>query len=256
MKEYPLSPRKRGERFGDMNVSGTCIESDSPAPRTWRSVLAWWGVIPVVAFLAMEVVYGWPRAVEGASSPEFAVSYLAGDVLGRLLMAYGISWIVYRAALRSRLAATIAFSLMMGLVSVGLLPKATSFEGFRFEIPARWTRVPPQRAKTKAMLALISGNPGSPNALLMVDVGKPASPDAMEIAKSLAGRDGSVLPQKVAVDHDEGIRIETPSVDLSRPRIAVVVMRQEKVYLIMAAAVEGTDISRAFEEVIKTWRWN
>jgi hypothetical protein len=204
----------------------------------------------------MEAVYGWPRAAANATSSEYAVSYFVGEVLGGLLIAYGLSWVVYRAALRSQLAATIAFSLMMGLASVALLPRATSFDDFRFEIPRGWTLVPPQRAKTKAMLALINGKTNTPDGLLMVDVGKPASPDAMEGAKSLAGSDGRVLPEKVAVDHDEGVRVETPSVDLSRPRIAVVVMRKEKVYLIMGASIQGADISPAFEEVLKTWRWN
>ena len=56
----------------------------------------------------------------------------------------------------------------------------------------------------------------------------------------------------VQVDGTEGIKVETTSKDLSRPKFAVVVFRDEKVYLIMAAQKPGTDVSQAFDEVVKS----
>jgi hypothetical protein len=237
-------------------VTDAIPESDTKPRRSWRSILAWWGFIPVIAFFAMEVVYGWPRAVIRATSPELATSYFVGHVLGALLISYVIAWIAYRVARRSRLVGTIAFSAIMALACVSLLPRLTSFGDFRFELPTGWVQGKPERPKTKALLAMIPRGAKSPDGLLMVDVGKAAAPSAMDLAKSLAGRDGRVLPEPVAVDQEEGVRVEMPSVDLSRPRCAVVVFRNGKAYLIMAAAMKGTDITDAFEEVLKTWKWN
>ena len=50
--------------------------------------------------------------------------------------------------------------------------------------------------------------------------------------------------------------VETTSSDLSRPRHVVVIFKDGQVYLIMAAAAGGADVSSAFDEVLRTWRWN
>src|SRR4029078_12260533 len=92
--------------------------------------------------------------------------------------------------------------------------------------------------------------------VMKVDFGKPSLPTARELAERLAGNDGSFFPDPVSIDRTEGIRVKIPSTDLSRPRFAVVVFRDQKTYLIMAAAVYGVDISEAFDQVLRSWRWN
>ena len=91
--------------------------------------------------------------------------------------------------------------------------------------------------------------------MLKVDVGKPSLPTARQMADALAGKDGRVLEGMVSLDGSEGIRVETPSSDMSRPRFAMVIFRDEKVYLIMAAGRKGVDVSGAFNQVLRTWRW-
>jgi hypothetical protein len=134
-------------------------------------------------------------------------------------------------------------------------PPRTSFGTFEFVIPAKWSRAKPDRTKTAAMLLLNGTVWNKSDGMIMVDVGKPAAPSAKELAQALAGKDGKVHADPVQVDGSEGIKVETTSQDLSRPKYAVVVFRDEKVYLIMAAQMPGTNVSQALDQVIKSWKW-
>ena len=134
-------------------------------------------------------------------------------------------------------------------------PALTSFGAFLFEIPIGWTRVQPDREKTAAMILLNGTTWDRADGMLKVDVGKPALATARQTAEALAGKDGRVLPEPVSLDGVEGIRVETTSTDMSRPRFAVVMYRDDKFYLVMAASARGTDVSGAFDQVLKTWRW-
>jgi hypothetical protein len=256
----------------------------SPAPLPYESaqaqksktpILAWWGIIPTVIFVAFEAIFGWPEAKIRATAPGYALSYLVGRAIGGLLISFVIAWIAYRIGRRSQLAATITFSIAIGFVGLTVVershrprpsnaeliqasstPVVTSFGAFRFEMPSGWMRVQPDKEATAAMILLNGAVWNAADGMLMVDVGKPSFPTARQMAQSFADKDGRVLPDSVLVDGIEAIRVETPSADMSRPRFVVVVFRDEKVYLIMAAAVKGADVSGAFDQVVRTWRWN
>ena len=243
------------------------LPPDSPVPRAKVSMLAWWGVISVAALIAIEVVYGWPQAKAKATVPEAAISYLMGHILGALLVALVVAWVAFRIGKRSQLSATIVFSVVVGISCLSVLaasrrgqPPApltgpASFGAFQFEVPAGWKSVPPDRAKTMAILLLNGTARNEPDGMLKVDVAKPAFPTAREVADVLAGNDGRVSQDPVSLDGIEGVRVDTSSTDMSRPRFAVVVFRDEMAYLIMAAGANGADVSKAFDQVLKTWRW-
>ena len=250
------------------------------AQQSNRLTLAWWGLIPVIAFIALQVVYGWPVAVARATTPDATVSYLVGSIIGGLLIPFGIAWVVYRMAGRSQQAATIAFSVVIGLICLGLVarprpvvtsngiatsssnmpastsgaPVLASFGVFQFEMPAGWTRVKPDAENTAAMILLNGATWDKSDGMMKVDVGKPTVPTARQMAQALAGKDGRVLRGAIMLDGAEGIRVQTTAATLSRPRYAVVVYRDGKAYLIMAGT-NGADIAGAFARVLKTWRW-
>ena len=135
-------------------------------------------------------------------------------------------------------------------------PKKTSFGEFEFAIPAKWSSVRPDREKTAVMLLLNGTAWNNADAMIKVDVGKPAAPTAEELAKALAGRDGKVYPDPVLVDGAKGVKVETSSTDMSRPKFAIVVYRDGKAYLIMAAEKKGDAISDALDAVVKSWKWS
>jgi hypothetical protein len=134
-------------------------------------------------------------------------------------------------------------------------PARTSFGAFEFAIPSGWASIKPDREKTAAMLLLNGTAANNADAMVKVDVGKPAAPTAKDLAKALAGKDGKVYPDPVSVDGTDGIKVETKSTDMSRPKLAIVIFRDEKVYLLMAAEKQGSHVSDAVDQIVKTWKW-
>jgi hypothetical protein len=135
-------------------------------------------------------------------------------------------------------------------------PARTSFGAFEFAIPSKWSRVEPPGAKTAAMLLLNGSAWNNADAMIKVDFGKPAAPTPQALAKALAGKDGKVSPDPVLVDGEKGVKVETTSTDMSRPKVAVIVYRNGTAYLIMGAEKNGSAVSGALDEVVKSWKWS
>ena len=157
----------------------------------------------------------------------------------------------------STFVATLVSALILACASLRAddAPATTSFGDFEFAIPAKWSRVEPDRGKTAAMLLLNGTRWDNADAMIKVDVGKPAKSSARELAKALAGKDGKVDPDPVSVDGTEGIKFENTSTDMSRPKAGIVIFRDKKAYLVMAAQQRGTDVSDALEQITKSWKW-
>ncbi len=81
--------------------------------------VAWWGIIPTVAWLAVGVVWGWPAAATVAH--QFAFSYWVGATIVPLLLILLVAWIAYRVAGRSQLAGTLTFCGLVALATLGQL---------------------------------------------------------------------------------------------------------------------------------------
>jgi hypothetical protein len=244
-----------------------------PPGRRKPSMLAWWAVFPLAGFLVVEAVYGWGIAVKRATAPDLAVSYLCGSVIGGLLISLGVAWVTYRVGSRSRYAATLAFTGVMLLCCGGVFRQAREmarlheggpsgdatatqrheFADFSFETAGDWREAQSPKQKTLAFVVLPDGAGTQPRGMIMVDAGKPTS-DVRQTASRLAP-DGRVLPDPVRVGGVEGVRVESPSTDLSRPKVAVVLVRDQRMYLIMAANAGGYDVTPDFDQVLETWKW-
>jgi hypothetical protein len=131
------------------------------------------------------------------------------------------------------------------------------FDGFSFEIPSGWSRVAPDRPKTKAMLLLGGERWDSAKGMLKVDAGAAASGDATATADGLAKNiSGEVRPEPIDIDGERGILIQaSPTGAAMSPTRALVVFHKGEVHLIMAGAVSGVDVTNAFSHVCKTWKW-
>lgn len=236
-------------------------------------MLAWWGLFPVVVYVAVQCLLGWKTA--HAEAPQFAVSYWVGSVIGGFLIAALVAWIVYRTAGKSQVAGTVGFTMVLALASLSVAkqsitgavsktavipasdkPVMGSFGEFRFEIPAGWMSVPPPRDSQKAFLLLNSNDWTKADGRIDVDVGTPALSTARQLAKSVAGKEGKVRAEPTFVDGVEGVRVDMPSPNVTQPRFCAVVFRDGQAYLIFAAQSPGHDVSDAFEHILKTWRWN
>ena len=248
----------------------------SPPPQVARPpILAWWGIIPSLVFIALQVAFGWPHAKVRATSPQYALSYLMGGVLAGLLISFIIAWVVYLVSGRSQLSATITYTLLIGVFCLSVISQAkrgrqagaperppaaastpTSFGAFDFNIPAGWSNAGTAAGKAKAVIILNARTRPPADGVLRVEAGRPTLPTARQVAETFAADGGRVIPDPVSIDGVEGVRVETTSTDLSRPRHVVVVFKGDQAFLIMAAAANEVDVSAAFDDVLRTWRWN
>jgi hypothetical protein len=242
-------------------------------------MLAWWGIIPLSGFVLIQATFGWSEAKVRATSPEYAFSYLVGKLIGGMLISLVISWIVFRATRKSQLAATIAFSSILGLLSLPALigpqlrrpeitdleqrpaPNANSAttpavrldsENFSFEVPKKWLQGRSDQKKTKALLLLGGSRLDLAKGMIMVDVGVPVFPTAQAMAESFHGQ---VAKSPVDVDGEKGLLVTTSSDNLDKPRTIIIIFRGGKVYLIMAASKEGADTTAAVETIRTSWKW-
>ena len=131
------------------------------------------------------------------------------------------------------------------------------FGDFSFELPEGWLNVPPDCAKTKVTLLLGGSRWDNAKGMILVDVGSPSLPNAQAMADTFVkSLNGKVAKNAVDVDGEKGVKVTTSSKTLNDPRIIVIVYRRGKAYLIMAATIEGTDATEAFEQVRKSWKWS
>ncbi len=127
---------------------------------------------------------------------------------------------------------------------------------FSFVIPGGWSSIAPDQNKTKAMLLLGGARWDNAKGMIKIDVGLPVYPTAYETAESFVrSAEGQVSPDAVNVDGEKGVRVVIRSNSMAVPREVVVIFRQGHAYLVMAGAVDGTEVSEAIEEMLSTWKW-
>ena len=128
-----------------------------PAPSVEKKdpFLSWWGIIPALAVLVFEVLYGWPKAKALGNDMSGTVGYFAGGVAAGILIPAIIAWIVYRITGRSRSASTVTFTIVCAVVCLSLPgaairamklstePTPISVEDFRIQVPPGWQRANP-----------------------------------------------------------------------------------------------------------------
>jgi hypothetical protein len=87
-------------------------------PNAKRWPLCWWAIFPALLFIGVEVMFGVPK---GEHSTDYNGAFIVGTCGIGLVFSLVLSWIAYQVTGRSRLAATIVFSLALGIVGVGTI---------------------------------------------------------------------------------------------------------------------------------------
>jgi hypothetical protein len=142
--------------------------------------------------------------------------------------------------------------------AAAVVAKRERFDGFSFELPNGWSRVTPDGENTQALLLFGGERRDSAKAMIKVDVGTPASKNPKTVAASLAQDfGGNVQPEPADLDGARGVQVLAPPAGSGlSSKNAIVVIRHGELYLIIAGAVAGTDISDALEQVRKSWKWD
>jgi uncharacterized protein YbdZ (MbtH family) len=131
-----------------------------------------------------------------------------------------------------------------------------SFGDFSFTIPSGWKVVAPDRDKTKAMILLDGTTVQNAKAMIKVDVGNPTAPSAEALAQGFAkSAGGTVSPEPLDFDGTQGINASTSSSEMTTPRNLIVILRGNRVYLLMVGAVEGVDVAAPIAAIRKSWSW-
>jgi len=236
-------------------------------------MLAWWGVIPAVVFVVVEIYFGSAVAKNRATGPDTQVSYLMGVIFAGLLISTVIGWIAYRLLRRSQVAGTVAFSAILALFCLsvltitGVVPGLArrgstqsaaggraSFGDFSVVTPSGWASTTPDRQKTAAMFLLGDESLQNARALIKIDAGKCQFENGREAVAAFAG--GKMTPTAISLGDNEAFQIEMPAGGgMSRPRFVAASVRDHKLYLIMGAGADDVDLAGAFQQIINTWRW-
>lgn len=93
--------------------------------------------------------------------------------------------------------------------------------------------------------------------MIMVDIGKPVEPDARKTAEGLARNwGGKVLEETTELDGEIALRVHVanPGEGL-RPKEGIVVIRENRLYIVMAGSVPGIDVIDELEQVRQSWKW-
>jgi hypothetical protein len=254
-----------------------------PAPRKKTSVgfVAWWGIIPALAFIAVEVIRGWPVAQARASRPEFAISYFMGGTVGGILIALLIAWVGYRLVRKSRLAGSIVFTLVLCFfcVSVALQsptprtqtnyaggepggaadsqsPSAFPLFGVILNSPPQWQQLPPDRTGIVARWISPESREGSVQAMIMIEMKIPLGPDIAQYAGGMAKSwNGTVADKQEDLDGEVARRIVAQPRANLQPVEGLVSIHDGRLYLIEGGVTAGHSCHDEIEMIRRGWKW-
>ena len=129
-------------------------------------------------------------------------------------------------------------------------------ETFTVEVPEGWSSVPSKPSKTKVFLLTgIEGNQ-PPQGMVKIDVGLPVAPTAKETAEAFAaqGTEKTVI-EPAALDGAEGFEVQVDGTGLDRPQRMLVVLKEGRLYLLMAASESTVDVIPVYEQLKQSWKW-
>jgi len=84
-----------------------------PKRKAKDSLLEWWAIFPAASFVVVEAVFGGPKEPERANDMANYVGFIVGGCLFGFVASLLLAWFAYRMIRRSRLAATLVFSLLI-----------------------------------------------------------------------------------------------------------------------------------------------
>ncbi|HEV8291817.1 MAG TPA: hypothetical protein VGP94_07820 [Tepidisphaeraceae bacterium] len=252
------------------------LPPDVAKPR--KSMLQWPAIFPLVAFIAIQAIYGWPEAKVRASSPEYAISYLMGGIMGGLFVSLIVAWISYRVSGRSRSAATIAFSVVLILGCGSVIQKYQALKktggsgsaapaagervnfpifGISLTPPAGWQPMPPDRKGVIAAWASPESRPNDQRAIIILEWEKATSNDVGDRARDVAtGWGGRFTGELREMDRKMAweLKADAPQSGL-KPVEGLAVLHDGHFFFLTGGVSPGESVSQEIELIRKSWKW-
>lgn len=125
-----------------------------------------------------------------------------------------------------------------------------------FTTPKDWN---PNRSnrQTYVILTHKDENPPKNTKMISIDGGKPTKPTSKEMAQEFAKKwKGSILGKTVSLDGEEAYRVQCePNAEKSQPVDCVVIVKDNRLLLIIAGATKKGEVEKAVDDLIATWKW-
>jgi len=125
-----------------------------------------------------------------------------------------------------------------------------------FTTPKDWN---PSRSnrQTYVILTHKDENPPKNTKMISIDGGKPIKPTSKEMAQEFANKwKGSILDKTVSLDGEEAYRVQCePNAKKPQPIDCVVIVKDNRLLLIIAGATKKGEVEKAVDELIATWKW-
>jgi len=105
----------------DSDPSSPLSDGPPPARKTKESFLQWWALIPIGILIAIEAAFGRPAPnaarANDAYNFGYVFGYVAGNTIAYLVLALLGGWVTYHVTRKSRLGATLMFTLGIAFFS-------------------------------------------------------------------------------------------------------------------------------------------
>ncbi|MFN7874756.1 MAG: hypothetical protein ACK5PB_05525 [Pirellula sp.] len=125
-----------------------------------------------------------------------------------------------------------------------------------FTTPEDWN---PNRSnrQTYVILTHKDENPPQNTKMISIDGGKPTKPTSKEMAQEFAKKwKGRILDKTVSLDGEEAYRVQCePNAEKPQPIDCVVIVKDNRLLLIIAGATKKGEVEKAVDDLIATWKW-
>ena len=255
----------------------TSPDTSAPTQLAKPPMLAWWGIFPVVAFVALESIlaqYEPPKPFEGPGS---TIGYVVGGTLFTVLLAGLVAWIVYRISGRGQLEATVTFTSVIALLCMVVVvdskrsrsrvvppaarasaPVVRDFPsaGISVDTPAGWRQVPAEKAGIVTQWVGPDSTPGDVRQMIIIQAGKGRG-DTVATANALAAKwGGRVVNDHVNLDGETACLVQAqPTKPALQPVEGLVAIHAGNLYLMTGGVTPGHSCDAEFETIRQSWKW-
>lgn len=255
-----------------------------PGPDRRPPMLSWPALLPTLAYVVVQAMYGWPAAKLKASSPEYATSYFIGGLIGGVALALIVTAVVYAISRRRKGVGTTVYSCVLLLLCASVLtrqsqapkpagttgatsaaaagPQSYPLAGVALAGPDGWTSLSPDRPDIIARWVTAAARPDRVGPMVIAQALKPKSPDLATTARDLAAKWGGRVadePEQLAGVPALRVTVDNPSpgaaASSATPSLVLVAIRDERLYLLSAGGASAETCRPAFDAVRQSWRW-
>jgi len=262
-----------------------------PLPASARrrpKILARWALLPLIPFLLLQIIYGWPAAKLRFEYPGAAIGPFIASLLFGLLISLLFAWIGYRVSGRSQFNGSVVFTAMILVCTVNAVVPVcgcylftgsplqfaqqrgavngrpswkpqTEFPsfGFRVESLPGWPQAEPKETRVLAWWGSPDTTENDLRAFITLQWEAVGSRSLDQRAQAVAtSLNGKIDDQPVSLDGQPARRIVAlPAETGVKPVEVIITSHDDNFFLIIGAVTRGRSCHDQIDFICKSWRW-